>query len=145
MVIDNCTYYLENSKVPVKIGGYNIWGSPCTNVFMEWAFQHKQGEEIQKIWDMIPTETDILMTHSPPKDYGDGESFKSVRDGGCENLRDTVQTRVKPLAHVFGHIHEAYGVYSDGTTTFINAAGCTEDRNIANKAIVFDLPIKNNA
>ena len=50
-----------------------------------------------------------------------------------------VQQRVKPLVHIFGHIHEGYGVSSDGTTTYVNACSCTVQYNATQGAIVFDL------
>ena len=71
MVIDNCTHYLENSAVPGTIGGYKIWGSPCTPWMFDWAFNVRRGPDIRKKWDMIPTDTDIIMTHGPPLGYGD--------------------------------------------------------------------------
>ena len=47
--------------------------------------------------------------------------------------------------HVFGHVHEGYGVSCDGYTTFINASSCTEKYALSNPPIVFDLPLPDNA
>jgi hypothetical protein len=44
------------------------------------------------------------------------------------------------LYHIFGHIHEGYGVWTDGTTTYVNASTCTLRYKPDNKPIVFDLP-----
>lgn len=44
------------------------------------------------------------MTHGPPLGHGD-----LVRTGdhlGCVELLSTIQQRVRPKYHVFGHIHE---------------------------------------
>lgn len=46
--------------------------------------------------------------------------------------------------HVFGHIHEAYGVGRNSHTVFINASVCTLRYRSENRPIVFDLPIINN-
>lgn len=53
---------------------------------------------------MIPSDTDILVTHTPPVGHGD-LCCTGVR-AGCVELLSTVQNRVKPKYHVFGHIHE---------------------------------------
>lgn len=55
-------------------------------------------------WDKIPDDTDILVTHTPPVGHGD-LCCTGVR-AGCVELLTTVQQRVKPKYHVFGHIHE---------------------------------------
>lgn len=55
-------------------------------------------------------------------------------------LLTTVEHRVKPSYHIFGHIHEGYGVTTNGTTTFINASTCDKNYNARNEPIVFDLP-----
>ena len=61
---------------------------------------------------------------------------------GCEELIKVIEKRVKPLYHIFGHIHEGYGVEKKGKTTYINASTCTEKYHPVNKPIVFELPVK---
>lgn len=58
-------------------------------------------------WNAIPDDTDILVTHTPPVGHGD-LCCTGVR-AGCVELLSTVQKRVRPKYHVFGHIHE--GIY----------------------------------
>ncbi|EAQ88246.1 hypothetical protein CHGG_04865 [Chaetomium globosum CBS 148.51] len=56
----------------------------------------------------IPDETDLLVTHTPPRHHLD-------LGLGCAGLLDEVW-RVKPKLHVFGHTHYGYGkeaVYYD--------------------------------
>jgi len=55
-------------------------------------------------WNKIPDDTDILVTHTPPVGHGD-LCCTGIR-AGCVELLTTVQQRVKPKYHVFGHIHE---------------------------------------
>ena len=43
------------------------------------------------------------MTHGPP--VGHGDLCKSGVRAGCVDLLATVQKRVKPKYHVFGHVH----------------------------------------
>jgi Predicted phosphoesterases, related to the Icc protein len=57
-------------------------------------------------------------------------------------LKKAIQERIKPMYHIFGHIHETYGVEKIGETTFINASICTEQYQPINKPIVFELPVR---
>jgi Icc-related predicted phosphoesterase len=49
---------------------------------------------------------------------------------------------VKPAYHVFGHIHEGYGSYTDGTTIFINSCTCDDRYCPVLAPIVFDMQPK---
>lgn len=60
---------------------------------------------------------------------------------GCVDLLSTVQQRVKPKYHVFGHIHEGYGITSDGKIIFINASTCDINYLPNNPPIVFDISL----
>lgn len=129
--------YLEDSLVTVC--GIKIYGAPWQPVFCDWGFNLKRGEDILKKWQTIPADLDILMTHGPP--VGHGDLTGGNNNVGCVELLNTVQKRVKPKFHVFGHIHEGYGVTSDGYTTFINASTCTRRYLPTNAPIVFDFII----
>jgi len=63
---------------------------------------------------MIPNDTEILVTHGPP--LGHGDLFSGGPRAGCKDLYDAIENRIKPLYHIFGHIHEGYGVTTNGTT-----------------------------
>ena len=82
------------------------------------------------------------MTHGPP--IGHGDMCRGGNRAGCTNLLRVVQQRVKPVLHVFGHIHEGYGLTSDGTTAFANASSCNinYNPNQLNPPIYFDIPRK---
>ena len=47
--------------------------------------------------------------------------------------------RIKPRLHVFGHIHEDYGVTMEGPTTLVNASTCTLNYKPANLPQVITL------
>jgi Icc-related predicted phosphoesterase len=91
------------------------------------------------VWQRIPADIDILITHGPP--FGHGDLCSSGDRAGCEDLLQQVQQRIRPQYHVFGHIHEGYGVTTDGHVTYINASSCNVryDRNNMNLPIVFDV------
>ncbi|MDX1961252.1 MAG: metallophosphatase domain-containing protein [Leptospiraceae bacterium] len=113
------SFLLEEELV---IEGLRIWASPISPMFRNMAFNRERGEKIKAHWDLIPEKLDILITHSPPKGIGD----KTILGFhvGCSDLLNRVKT-VEPRLHVFGHIHEAYGEYSDQRfpkTKFFNSA-----------------------
>ncbi|KAK3745092.1 hypothetical protein QZH41_004388 [Actinostola sp. cb2023] len=132
-----CTY-LQDSEV--TINGIRIYGSPWVPVFGNMAFMLPRGQELKEKWDQIPEGIDVLVTHGPPLGYGD--LCISRARAGCIHLLDAVQHRVKPKYHVFGHIHEGYGILTNDVTTFINASIATVRYMPENKPIVFDLPNK---
>ncbi|MCJ1281357.1 hypothetical protein MMC26_000676 [Xylographa opegraphella] len=103
-------HYLQHSSVRLKVPGQggnarvlNIYGAPqipaCGG--KEFAFQYRREENA---WTgTIPLDTDVLVTHTPPKWHLD------LPVGlGCHFLLKEVW-RVKPRVHVFGHVHAARG------------------------------------
>ena len=121
----------------IQIDGVSCYGSPWQPVFFNWAFNQKRGDASRKRWSLIPQNTDLLITHGPP--YGIGDLCRSGIHAGCEDLLRSVQQRIHPKVHIFGHIHEGYGSYTDGTTKYINASSCSV-RYIPNQApICLDL------
>lgn len=134
-ILTNCVY-LEDSEITVN--GIRIYGSPWQPKFQNMAFNQRRGSEIMKKWDQIPEEIDILLTHGPPA--GRLDRVRRGTRAGCVDLLNTVQLRVKPKYHVFGHVHEGYGVDSDGNTVFINCASVDVMRNPSHPPIIFDYP-----
>lgn len=109
----------------ITIQGVPIWGSPITPWFHSWAFNRWRGKDIKKHWDLIPENTEILITHGPPKDildmcvFPDGTDREGV---GCDDLLTKILQIPAIKLHVFGHIHEARGhTYKHGKT-FVNAS-----------------------
>ncbi len=110
-------YYLNDSGV--QIGTIKFWGSPVQPCFKDMAFNRRRGEDIKKHWDLIPLDTDILITHGPPK--GILDTIRSGERVGCEELLQKTLS-IHPKIHVFGHIHEGYGTLQQQKTVFINAS-----------------------
>lgn len=134
--LTNCTY-LEDSMITLY--GIKIYGTPWQPRFGNWAFNLDRGSDCLSKWNLIPEDTDILITHSPP--LGHGDLVCSGVRAGCAELLSTVQQRVKPKYHIFGHIHEGYGVTSDGKIIYINASTCDISYIPNNLPIVFDMPL----
>jgi|ERR1035437_95604 Icc-related predicted phosphoesterase len=108
----------------VDLEGIKIWGSAVQPWFHNWAFNRDRGPEIKHHWDMIPDDTELLITHGPPAGFLDVVSYVDgtpKERAGCQDLMDKIlKTQVK--LHVFGHIHEARGIEYLGPTTFVNAS-----------------------
>ena len=136
-LLSNCTY-LENDGV--EINGVKFWGSPITPTFLNWYFMADRGEEIRKYWDLIPDDTNVLITHGPaygildkvdPR-YGEGSI-------GCEELWERIKKLEKLKLHCFGHIHGSYGFYKREGLQFINASLMNEDYELVNKPIEVEI------
>ena len=59
---------------------------------------------------------------------------------GCKHLLAKVK-EVKPKLHVYGHIHEAAGIRTDGTTIFANAGTVAGGIGWHKRKIAFNQPI----
>jgi Icc-related predicted phosphoesterase len=130
-------HYLENSGVTIE--GINFWGSPATPSFgYGWGFNYDRGPEIDRIWEKIPTETDILITHGPPFGILDGVKRGSTIGVGCSNLSGRISER-KIKAHFFGHIHESYGHVHDNGTHYFNCCALDEEYYPANFPWIVDI------
>lgn len=109
--------YLQDQAVEIE--GWKIYGSPFTPKFGIWAFQKPAGKAMKEVWDKIPKDTDILITHGPPK--GILDRTYTGKEAGCEMLAQKIK-EIRPKYHFFGHIHEAYGTEKKEGTLFLNAA-----------------------
>jgi hypothetical protein len=102
--------YLQHSSVTLTLAGehrgrrLNVYGAPQIPLCggSSFAFQYARGMDAWS--DTVPRDTDILVTHTPPKYHMD----LSNPWLGCEFLLAEVW-RFKPLLHVFGHVHADAG------------------------------------
>ncbi|OQE43372.1 hypothetical protein PENCOP_c003G02458 [Penicillium coprophilum] len=95
--------YLENQEMTISCPNgrrLRVYGSPYSRRNGNWAFQYPHDQDI---WaSSVPDGIDILITRSPPLAHLD------LLKLGCAHLLRTLW-RVKPLLHVFGHVHEGAG------------------------------------
>ena len=101
-------HYLQHSNVVLKFpkqGGRTLsfYGAPqipeCGG--KEFAFQYKRQEDA---WSgTIPPDTDVLVTHTPPRYHLDLPIGM-----GCEFLLGELW-KVRPRVHIFGHVHAGRG------------------------------------
>ncbi len=149
ILVDTCTTSgvrrIQKTKRKLK-----VWGSPWTKTFEGMnpkckAFAVDTEEELLEKWCLIPTDIDILITHSPPfgildrVDFSEGDySAESV---GSQTLRNAVQQRPSIKIHVFGHIHEEGGRmdhehFEGGSIrTYVNASHVNERYKPVNKPV----------
>ena len=92
--------------------------------------------DIIQHWQQIPDNTDILITHGPPNMILD-KTQRGVL-AGCRDLLETI-IKIKPKFHLFGHIHEAYGVYKSEDTVFINGSVLDHKYRLKNKPVLFEI------
>ncbi len=142
----------------VVLDGVKFYGSPITPFFHNWAF-NRHVEEIKPHWDIIPDDTQVLITHGPPKNILDGvphytkkqigvdnhfrPMYSKVLDHmehvGCKSLLERILELKQLQLHVFGHIHESYGQENFFGVKFINASIMNGDYVPVNKPVVVDI------
>lgn len=119
--------YLENDSA--NVAGLNVWGSPITPSFGEgWAWNMAR-HKIKIVWDTIPGNTDIVVTHGPPQgvlDLSINYKTKELEFCGCAALKKRLEA-IDPKLSLFGHIHNNKKIknsglltYSDGVTIYSN-------------------------
>lgn len=125
--------YLQDEAVTIE--GIHFYGSPWQPRFFDWAFNLDRGAALRAKWELIPPDTDVLITHGPP--FGQGDRSCHGECVGCVDLLEFVE-KIRPRLHIFGHIHEAVGVTHNAHTTFINASSCNLAYKPVNLPVVYE-------
>ena len=126
--------YLEDSGVVWE--GVRFWGTPWQPWFFDWAFNLRSEEELASKFQLIPADTEILLSHGPPKGILDhtvrGDSV------GSEALLQRIR-KIKPKLVVFGHIHESYGKHEEDRITYLNASTCDVHYRALHEPVLFTI------
>lgn len=111
----NDIYLLINDYVTIE--NLKIWGSPVTPKFGNWAFMRSR-DKTNKLWQTIPDDTDIIVTHGPPKYILDlsEDTLRNLENCGDSSLFKRVK-EINPKYHMFGHIHNFKDLQNSGTKT----------------------------
>lgn len=114
--------YLEDESTDAL--GLRVHGTPWQPWFHDWAFNAPRGEEAGEAFlaeklAAVPDDVDVLLSHGPPRGYGDLASFGG--HVGSTALVDAID-RTGPRLVVCGHIHEATGRWHRGATEIANVA-----------------------
>ena len=139
--------YLENSSVEIE--GLKIWGSPITPTFGDWSFMRDR-DKLNKLWQGIPSDSDIVIVHGPPKTVLD-LSYNRVNElefCGCSALLKRMLD-IQPKLMCFGHIHNNKDIINSGTkvlanckTIFSNGSCVTDGRfnyGLTSKGNIFEI------
>jgi Icc-related predicted phosphoesterase len=142
--------YLQHESTEVE--GVKIFGSPYTPTFGEgWSF-NKSRAGIGEYWKDIPLETELLITHGPPKGMLDLSHNREHKLEYCGDsaLLGAVKRLPRLKYHIFGHIHNTEdGDINQGTrthgylpTTFVNASCVTDgqfDKGPSSNGVIIEI------
>ena len=126
--VSHNTVYLKDNGIEYE--GLKIWGSPWS-VYFDYVNPHCAAfmlheSQLQVKFNLIPGDTDILVTHSPPYSILDRGGEYNHQLGSVALYNEYRLKRISPKIHVFGHIHEAQGIVKDHelspNTVFVNAS-----------------------
>ena len=133
--------------------GLKIFGSPWTKTFEGMnpnckAFTYDTEEELAEKWALIPDDIDILVTHSPG--YAVLDTVDPIDSccnfhAGSKTLALEHKNRLRVKLHVFGHIHESYGlerlsrIKDDSDLILVNASHVNEHYEPVNNPIRIEL------
>lgn len=144
----------------VTIEGLNIYGTPWTPFFYDWAFNGLEFEPgdgndyeggpgrfavpdadhplMARVFSKIPENTDVLICHGPPKGILDNiRDFKRI---GSQCLMNAIK-RVKPKIFICGHAHDGHGYHELPETDCYNVACCNELYKIANQPTIIKVNV----
>lgn len=112
-----------------------IYGSPHSVQYGSWWFMMKD-DELTELWKAIPDDTNILITHGPP--FGIRDETVGKFTTGSKSLLERIKELKYLKYHIFGHIHESYGIDVIGKTTFLNVSLLNERYKLVNNPIIID-------
>jgi Icc-related predicted phosphoesterase len=127
----NADYLQDESR---HYGGLTFYGAPWTPELQGWAF-YLPHDELRDKWDLIPDDTDVLITHTPPLRILDQN--RHGRHCGCPELQRRLM-KLRPRIHCFGHIHASSGSLDVRGTRFVNASMVDSQYRLAREPYQID-------
>tara|TARA_R110000868_G_scaffold14414_2_gene67001 strand:- start:18021 stop:18698 length:678 start_codon:yes stop_codon:yes gene_type:complete len=126
--------FLNNSDVIYK--DIKFWGTPYTPSFgVGWAY-NKQRHKMHDLWQSVPEDVNVLISHGPPKGILD-LSYNQANElefCGCNAMKKHVQNKQYD-AVLFGHIHNCQDIVNAGImqlsglkTVFSNGSVVTDGK-----------------
>jgi Icc-related predicted phosphoesterase len=143
--------YLQHQ--PAVVEGLRFFGSGYTPRFYDWALNVDRGAKLAALWSQIPDDTQILVTHGPPKgrldgcpraDYSDYGTYGRqplrywTEHVGCADMRDRIANLKDLRIHAFGHIHRPGVEQGADGITYVNASTCDESYKAVHKPTVLE-------
>lgn len=123
-------HYLYNNSV--VIDGIKFYGIP---MFMEDCMDGNLDVFINN----IPDDTDVLITHMPPKGTCDIANYgKGPEHRGNATLAELLK-KLHPTCHLFGHEHDAYGKTIKENVIYSNACVVDSRYNLINNPTIINI------
>lgn len=113
-------HVLTNHAVTIE-PGFKVYGfcytKPIGWPWYYYADEGKMEETLHRVAKYQQKTIDLLLTHDPPYKVGDrvNNNWHHWPYVGSKSIREFVEM-TEPAAHVFGHIHEGYGIYEGRDT-----------------------------
>lgn len=134
----NVTVFLDTGLIVDDVNKLNILYADHVNIegFVNSKTEEQQEEMYTKIVEAIAgTKIHIIVTHQPPYGILDACNYHNI---GSKPLLKLVKT-VKPLIHVFGHIHEGFGSRCVGPDTeFLNVSYCNYKNQPMSRVVLYN-------
>jgi len=128
---------LNNSSTTVD--DVKFYGSPWTPWYGGWAYNLEK-KCPKGVWNSIPLDTDVLITHGPPYRILDlNDEGKKCGDENLAKLLMSKSSGFEIKLHVFGHIHENPGIVNANGIDFINASVVDERYDMIYKPVIYEL------
>jgi len=152
-ITDHCPRAHVLIHESIEIEGLKIFGSPWTPAFgFRWAWNagrtpvesaHIFKPFIGDLWQDIPLDTQILITHGPglgTLDWVADYSTGRIINVGCHELTKKIYYLKDLQIHAFGHLHMKGGniMVQDGVK-YINASSCDDQYKPVHKPIKIDI------
>ncbi len=125
---------------------FKIFGSPYTPWFFNWAYNLAR-PDLKAIWQSIPADVDLLVTHGPPKGIldvtKDWKTKEPIHIGSLSLTREVLH-RIKPTLHAFGHLHDETGIKNFGwldrqSVTFVNCSCCNLEGQLIHHGVIVEV------
>ncbi len=121
VIAGNVDHWLMNEALreasrPMDFRGLRIEG--CSLVPYTPFGTYREGSEAD-VWECLPDEADVLVSHSPPRGVVDLSNYHGGGHVGSISVRKWIEEK-QPLLSLHGHIHEARGYGKIGRTVVVN-------------------------
>jgi hypothetical protein len=142
---DNKIVILNDSQF--EYNGIRFYGTPWCPELQHWAF-YQDSKGLKEKFDKILTNTDVLLTHCPPKFGQQGvvleTNWNFGSNFGCQELQDVIDKRfAKKSSRTFilsGHIHSGnHNTEINGNTIYCNVSLMNEDYEATYKPFEFEI------
>lgn len=141
---------LENARSGVRLllhealelEGIRFFFSPLTPEYAGWWWMLEEPDLVAK-WAEIPDDTEVLITHGPPKLILDTVERQIGHHAGSSSLYARIQQLPKLRHHFFGHLHHSGGqTVRIGGVDFTNAAVLDDRNHFRNQPQIYDLGVE---